>query len=77
MFVFVLAIEVFRVATREEVKFWCLQSIELQVKSRWEKLSNDDKTLLRSTIMDFYSNVACTINQTKPVRNKLAVILVY
>jgi len=72
-----LAIEVFRVATREEVKFWCLQSIELQVKSRWEKLSNDDKTLLRSTIMDFYSNVACTINQTLPVRNKLAVILVH
>jgi len=71
-----LAIEVFRVAIREEVKFWCLQSIELQVKSRWEKLSEDSKTLLRSTVMDFYSNVACTTSQTLPVRNKLAVILV-
>lgn len=69
-------IDLFIVAEREEVKFWCLQACELRVKKCWSTTPEEIKHFLRGTVMDFYNNVAIRMEQSLPVKNKLASIIV-
>jgi len=71
-----LAVDLLMHAEREEVRFWCLQSCEYQVKSRWNQVNLETKQALRAAIMNFYSTKAIRQEQPHYIKSKLVTVLV-
>jgi len=71
-----LAIDLIMAAKRDEVKFWCLQSCEFQIKTRWNDLDEEAKQAIRMAIMNFYSTTAIEQEQPNYIKNKLATVMV-
>lgn len=60
----------------DQVKFWCLLSIETITEKRYATMNEEEKNVLRRSLMLFVRDVIPAVQQPTFIKNKLCAIIV-
>merc|ERR1711964_956114 len=69
-------VELLPKAAKPEVKFHCLKVLALYAKDSWQRMTNEDKSLIKQFLFHYIIHVIAKAEPPLSISNKLAVVLV-